>query len=97
MYCLCSISRKAELLEKVPHPILVLRNVWVDLAIGAFEPSVRNHTRAAMAGDGSAPGDSRRIVKLIGRLPKDSGHICAAICPQLLRNRSCSMPAAVKM
>ena len=43
-------ARKAELLEQSPHPVLVLRDVRIDLAVGAFEPSVGDHPGTAMAG-----------------------------------------------
>jgi hypothetical protein len=43
-------ARKAELLEQPPHPVLVLRDVRVDLAVGAFEPGVGDHSGTAMAG-----------------------------------------------
>jgi hypothetical protein len=43
-------ARKAELLEQPAHPVLVLRDVRVNLAVGAFEPSVGDHSGTAMAG-----------------------------------------------
>ena len=42
-------SGEAELLEQPPHPVLVQRDVRVDLAVGAFEPGIRDHSGAAMA------------------------------------------------
>jgi hypothetical protein len=49
----CGVARdaagKAELLEQPPHPVLVPRDVRVNLAVGAFEPGVGDHSGTAMA------------------------------------------------
>src|SRR5262249_51129126 len=41
---------EGELFKHFLHPFLVLRDVWISLAVGALEPGVGNETRAAMPG-----------------------------------------------
>ena len=41
---------KAELLEQPLHPLLVLRDVRIDLAVGALEVGLRHQRRAAVPG-----------------------------------------------
>ena len=43
-------AREAELLEQPPHPLLVLADVRIDLAVGPFEVGVRDQRRAAVPG-----------------------------------------------
>src|SRR5262249_35630377 len=44
---------KGELLEQALHPFFILRNVWVNLAVGPLEVSVGHKPRSAVtrAGD----------------------------------------------
>ena len=42
-------ARKTELLEQPSHPLFVLADVWIDLAVGAFEIGVGDQRRAAVA------------------------------------------------
>ena len=48
---------KRELAEQVPQPVLVEADVGIELAVGAFEPGVRDDRRPAVAG----PRDVDRI------------------------------------
>jgi hypothetical protein len=43
-------ARERELFEQLLHPFLVLRDVRVNLAVGAFEPGVRHNARPAVTG-----------------------------------------------
>ncbi len=45
-------AREGELAEQPAHPSLVLRDIRIELAISAFEPSVGDHARCAMARSG---------------------------------------------
>src|SRR5262245_23074529 len=45
-------ARERKLLEESLHPLFVLRNVRVDLAVGPFQVCVRNQPGAAMARSG---------------------------------------------
>ena len=44
---------KGELAEKLSHPVGILRNAGVDLAVGAFQVGVGHQARATVA----RPGD----------------------------------------
>jgi hypothetical protein len=41
---------EAELLKQPFHTFLVLANIWIHLAVGAFEKSLGNQRRAAVPG-----------------------------------------------
>src|SRR5262245_39598834 len=45
-------ARKGELGEETLHALLVLGDVWVDLAIGSLEVGVGDQTRPAVSGTG---------------------------------------------
>src|SRR5260370_30147128 len=42
--------RKTELPKQAAHAFVVLRDVRVNFAIGAFEPGIRNHSRTTVTG-----------------------------------------------
>ena len=41
---------EGELLEQLPHPFLVLRDIGVNLAVGAFQIAIGHNAGTAMAG-----------------------------------------------
>jgi hypothetical protein len=45
-------TRKTEMLEEALHAIFVLRHVWVDFAVNAFEVEVGNEARRTVPGSG---------------------------------------------
>src|SRR5208282_580755 len=45
-------SGKRKLNEELPQPGLILANVWINLAVSAFEVSVAHDDRAAVPGAG---------------------------------------------
>ena len=53
---------KGELGEEPLHPLLVLRDVWIDLAVGPFEIGVGDQSRAAVSGAGDV--DHVKVVLL---------------------------------
>src|SRR5690242_5548416 len=42
-------ARKGELLEQFLHPFLVLRDVWIEFAVGALEPGIGHNPRPPVA------------------------------------------------
>ena len=59
-------ARERELAEQPPHALLVLRDVRVDLAVGALEPGVGDEAGAAVA-------RARRRRSRSGRVPRSRG------------------------
>ena len=45
-------ARRRELPEELPHPICILRYMWIDLRIGAFQVDIGNKRRTPMARPG---------------------------------------------
>jgi hypothetical protein len=58
-------TRERELLEEALQALLVLRDVRVDLAVGALEPGVRDQARAAVPRTGDV--ENREVVARITR------------------------------
>jgi hypothetical protein len=62
-----------ELFEQAAHPLLVLGDVGVDLAVGPFEVGVGHHARAAVAG--AADVDHAEIARLDGAVQVDPDEV----------------------
>ena len=73
-------AREAELLEQLLHPLRVLADVRIDLAVGAFEIGVGHQRRAAVPRADDV--DHVQVIALDDPVEVDAEHVQArATCP----------------